>query len=34
MARLLLAGFALPDPAAYDRLATIAATDTTPFEDL
>ena len=34
MARLLLAGFAFPEPADYDCLATIAATDTTPFEDL
>jgi ABC-type phosphate/phosphonate transport system substrate-binding protein len=34
MARLLLTGFAIPDPADYDRLAAIAATDTTPFEDL
>jgi ABC-type phosphate/phosphonate transport system substrate-binding protein len=34
MARLLLAGFAIPEAADYEHLATLAATDTTPFEDL
>ena len=34
MARLLLSGFGVPDPADYDVLAQIARCDATPFEEL
>jgi len=34
MARLLLAGFAVPDPSSYDALATLADASSLPFEDL
>ena len=34
MARLLLSGFGVPDPADYDLLAQIARCDATPFEEL
>ena len=34
MERLLLAGFAFPDPADYRPLAAMAAADATPFEEL
>jgi hypothetical protein len=34
MARLQLAGFAVPDPAGYDVLAAIADRSTLPFEEL
>ena len=34
MERLLLAGFAFPDPADYRPLAALAATAATPFEEL
>jgi hypothetical protein len=34
MARLQLAGFAVPDPSAYDALGAIAGASTLSFEDL
>jgi hypothetical protein len=34
MARLELAGFAVPDPSDYDAIAAVAAASALAFEDL